>query len=246
MYKLNYKEHQVLKQAAYLIMQNHNNKEYNSDKQNKQFIKYNQTLQILYRKPQSELLDIIDRYQTYIEKQNNKKLIEHNQSHIIVNKLQNLTDQQVEQIATKLQQLEQIYYLDLNTDYNNKQFIKYNQTLQILYKTKTKEQLLDIIDRFQTYIEKQTNQKLIQHNQSQIMVPKLQNLTDQQVEQIATKLQELEQIYYLQLDTDYNSKQSIIRNYQQYLYYIRCNIELQPKETEEILIGNQELLERIN
>lgn len=160
MYKLNYKEHIILKQAAYLIMQNHNNKEYNSDKQ-------------------------------------------------------------------------------------NKQFIKYNQTLQILYKTKTKEQLLDIIDRYQTYIEKQNNQKLIQHNQSQIIVPKLQNLTDQQVEQIATKLQELEQTYYLQLDTDYNSKQSIIINYQQYLYYIRCNIELQPKETEEILIGNQELLERI-
>lgn len=160
MYKLNYKEHIILKQAAYLIMQNHNNKEYNSDKQ-------------------------------------------------------------------------------------NKQFIKYNQTLQILYKTKTKEQLLDIIDRYQTYIEKQTNQKLIQHNQSQIIVPKLQNLTDQQVEQIATKLQELEQIYYLQLDTDYNSKQSIIINYQQYLYYIRCNIELQPKEQQEILIGNQELLERI-
>ena len=50
MYKLNYKEHMILKQAAYLIMQNHNNKEYNSDKPNKQFIKYQQTLTILYRK----------------------------------------------------------------------------------------------------------------------------------------------------------------------------------------------------
>ena len=50
MYKLNYKEHMILKQAAYLIMQNHNNKEYNSDKKQKQFIKYQQTLTILYRK----------------------------------------------------------------------------------------------------------------------------------------------------------------------------------------------------
>ena len=33
-------------------MQNHNNKEYNSQKQNKQFIKYNQTLKLLYKKPQ--------------------------------------------------------------------------------------------------------------------------------------------------------------------------------------------------
>ena len=49
MYKLNYKEHMILKQAAYLIMQNHNNKEYNSDKPNKQFIKYNQTLTKQYR-----------------------------------------------------------------------------------------------------------------------------------------------------------------------------------------------------
>ena len=64
MYKLNYKEHMILKQAAYLIIQNHNNKEYNSDKQNKQFIKYNQTLAILYKNPKAELLDIIDRYLT--------------------------------------------------------------------------------------------------------------------------------------------------------------------------------------
>ena len=135
MYKLNYKEHQVLKQAAYLIMQNHNNKEYNSDKQNKQFIKYNQTLTILYRKPQSELLDIIDRYQTYIEKQNNNKLIEYNQSKIIIPKLQNITDKQLETITTKLQQLETIYYLQLDTDYNNKQSIleSYQQVLAYKY-----------------------------------------------------------------------------------------------------------------
>ena len=158
MYKLNYKEHIILKQAAYLIMQNHNNKEYNSDKQNKQFIKYNQTLQILYRKPQSELLDIIDRYQTYIEKQTNIKLIETNQSHIIVNKLKNITDQELERITTKLQQLEQLYYLDLNTDYTNKQSIleSYQQVLAYKYynipiqKRETEEILignLEILDK---------------------------------------------------------------------------------------------------
>ena len=159
MYELNYKEHIILKQAAYLIMQNHNNKEYNSDKQ-------------------------------------------------------------------------------------NKQFIKYNQTLQILYKTKTKEQLLDIIDKYQRHQEKQNNQKLIETNQSKIIVKKLQNISDQELENITTKLQQLEQIYYLQLDTDYTNKQSILQSYQQYLYYIRCNIELQLRETEETLIGNPELLEK--
>lgn len=158
MYKLDYKEHMILKQAAYLIMQNHNNKEYNSDKP-------------------------------------------------------------------------------------NKQFLKYNQTLQILYKTRTKVQLLDIIDRYQQHQEKQNNKKLIQHNQSQIIIPKLQNLTDQQVEQIATKLQELEEQYYLQLDTDYTNKQSILQSYQQLLYYKKYNIELQPKDNT-ILVGNTELLEK--
>ena len=159
MYKLNYKEHSILKQAAYRIMQNHNNKEYNSDKQ-------------------------------------------------------------------------------------NKQFIKYNQTLQILYKTKTKEQLLDIIYRYQNYQEKQNNEKLIQHNQSQIIITKLQNISDQELENITTKLQQLEQIYYLQLDTDYTNKQSILESYQQVLAYKYYNIPIQKRETEEILIGNLEILEK--
>ena len=160
MYKLNYKEHIILKQAAYLIMQNHNNKEYNSDKQ-------------------------------------------------------------------------------------NKQFIKYNQTLQILYKTKTKEQLLDIIDKYQQHQEKQNNQKLIETNQSKIIITKLQNITDQELEHIATKLQQLEQIYYLQLDTDYTNKQSILQSWQQVLAYKYYNISIPKKETEEtILIGNLELLDK--
>ena len=159
MYKLDYKQHQVLKQAAYLIMQHHNNKEYNSNKK-------------------------------------------------------------------------------------QKQFIKYNQTLQILYKTKTKEQLLDIIDKYLTTKEKQDNQKLIQHNQEHIIIHKLKNITDQQLEQITTKLQQLEQIYYLDFNTDYNNKQSILENYQQILAYKYYNIPIQKRETEEILIGNPELLDK--
>lgn len=160
MYKLNYKEHIILKQAAYLIMQNHNNKEYNSDKQ-------------------------------------------------------------------------------------NKQFIKYNQTLQILYKTKTKEQLLDIIDKYQRHQEKQNNQKLIETNQSKIIITKLQNISDQELENITTKLQQLEQIYYLQLDTDYTNKQSILQSWQQVLAYKYYNIKIERKENTELLIGNLELLDKI-
>lgn len=134
MYKLNYKEHNILKQAAFIIMKNYNQKQYNSDKPNKQFIKYNQTLQLLYKKPKEELLDIIDRYLTSQEKQNNKKLIQHNQSQIIIPKLQNLTNTQVEQIATKLQELEKHYYLQLDTDYNSKQSIIQSYQQLIAYK----------------------------------------------------------------------------------------------------------------
>lgn len=134
MYKLNYKEHIILKQAAFIIMKNYNQKQYNSDKPNKQFIKYNQTLQLLYKKSKEELLDIIDRYLTSQEKQNNKKLIQHNQSQIIIPKLQNLTDTQVEQIATKLQELEKHYYLQLDTDYNSKQSIIQSYQQLIAYK----------------------------------------------------------------------------------------------------------------
>jgi len=134
MYKLDYKEHIILKQAAFVIMKNYNNRQYNSDKPNKQFIKYNQTLQLLYKKPKEELLDIIDKYQRQQEKQNNKKLIQHNQSQIIIKKLQNLTDKQVEQLATRLQQLEELYYLQLDTDYTDKQSIIISYQQVIAYK----------------------------------------------------------------------------------------------------------------
>ena len=62
-------------------------------------------------------------------------------------------------------------------------------------------------------------QKLIETNQSKIIVKKLQNISDQELENITTKLQQLEQIYYLQLDTDYTNKQSILESWQQVLAY---------------------------
>jgi len=158
-YKLNYTEHNIIKQAAFKIMQHHNNQEYHSTK-------------------------------------------------------------------------------------TNKHYYKYQQVLTTLYKTKTTEQLQNIIDRFINQQQKQNNQKLIQHNQNQIIINKLKDLTDQQVAQLATTLQTLEQKYILQLDTDYNNKQSIIQSYQQVLAYKYYKIPLQLKPTQEILIGNLELLEK--
>ena len=118
-----------------------------------------------------------------------------------------------------------------------------NQELAILYK-KSKEELLEIIDSYLASQEKQNNKKLIQHNQSQIIIKKLQNLTDPQVEILAIKLQQLEELYYLQLDTDYTNKQSIITNYQQVIAYKKAGIQLEPRHPET-LIGNLELIERI-
>lgn len=121
------------------------------------------------------------------------------------------------------------------TQYKNKtkQYIKYNQTLAILYKTKTTNQLLDIIDQFTEAQLKQRNTKLIQHNQKQIITNKLKDVTPQQLERIKTRIQQLEEKYILQLDTDYNSKQSILESWQQILYYKEYHIRLELKETEE-------------
>ena len=163
MYKLDYKEHNILKQAAFVIMQHKNNIIYNSDK-----------------------------------------------------------------------------------PHNKKKFIKYNQTLAILYKTNTREQLLDIIDRYQRHQEKQNNKKLIQHNQSQVIIPKLENITDKQLERITQSIKQLEQNYYIDIDIDYTNKQSILQAYQQLMYYKHYNIPIQPRETEQpILIGNSEILEKV-
>ena len=129
-----------------------------------------------------------------------------------------------------------------SSDLNKKQYIKYNQTLQLLYK-KTTTQLLDIIDRYQTQQDKLNNKQLIEHNLNNIKVPRLRNLTDDQVQQLATRIQQLETKYYLYLDTDYTSKQSILESYQQLLAYKHYKIPIQQRLTEE-LIGNAELLER--
>ena len=146
MYKLNYQQHNILKQAAYIIMQNHNKTQYKN---------------------------------------------------------------------------------------KTKQYIKYNQTVAILYKTKTTNQLLDIIDQFTESKQKQQNIKLTQHNQKQIITNTLKDVTPQQLETIKTRIQHLEEKYILQLDTDYNSKQSILETWQQILYYKEYHIQLQLRETEE-------------
>lgn len=144
--------------------------------------------------------------------------------------------------------LKQIAFNNMQ-DYNKS--VKYNkalthtvnQELAILYK-KSKEELLEIIDSYLASQEQQNTEKLVQHKQSQIIIEKLQNLTDKQVEQLATRLQKLEELYYLQLDTDYTDRQSIIINYQQYMAYKKAGIKLEPRHPET-LIGNLELIERI-
>ncbi len=135
MYKLNYQQHNILKQAAFIIMQNHNNKEYNSQKQNKQFIKYNQTLKLLYKKPQQELLDIIDKYLEQQEIQNNQQQQELYDKQIIITQLKQPTPEQLNHMIVKLQELEKQYYLQLDIDYTDEQSIKlaYQQILYYNY-----------------------------------------------------------------------------------------------------------------
>lgn len=130
--------------------------------------------------------------------------------------------------------------------HNQKRFLKYNQTISILYKTKSKEQLLDIIHRYQKSQEKQDNKQQIDYNTKSIIIDKLKEVTDEQLNILIVKLQELESKYYLQLDTDYSDKYSVLRSYQQVLGYKTAGIELQPRPTEEELVGNMELLDSMN
>lgn len=119
-----------------------------------------------------------------------------------------------------------------------------NQELAILYKTNTKTQLLDIIDKYLEAQQKQDNKKLILTNQRNIILPQLKTITESQLEHITLELQELEKIHYLQLDTDYNSKQSIIESYQQVVYYKHYNIPIPKRKIEETLMGNLEILDK--
>ena len=134
-YKLDYKEYITIKQATYNIMKNYNNKIYNSNKQHKQYITYDKALNIILKKPKAELLDIIAEYHSVQEQTQHRKLLEHNQTQIINKNLINLTDQQIEHLSIQLQQLEEIYYLQLDTDYSDKQSIlkSYQQVLAYKY-----------------------------------------------------------------------------------------------------------------
>lgn len=85
--------------------------------------------------------------------------------------------------------------------------------------------------------------KLQEHNKKNIIIPKLKNITEQQLENIIQQLQQLEQQYYLDIDIDYTNKYSILKAYQQLAYYKHYNIQLQPKDNT-ILVGNTELLEK--
>lgn len=119
--KLTYIEYKILKQIAYQVMLQHN--------KTKQNITYQQTLVALMHKTQTQLISIIDRYTNSIAKQQNKKQIERYNSEIIIK-----TKLTKEKLSAYLKQLNTIYYLDLDIDYNNMHSMQLAYQQLIYYK----------------------------------------------------------------------------------------------------------------
>lgn len=135
------------------------------------------------------------------------------------------------------------YQLMIKYNKTHKQYINYEQTYNKVLKLPTKT-ILNLIAQYQELQYKKQNKQLTEHNQQEIIVKSLQNITDQQLEQITTQLQRLEELYDLQLDTDYTDKQSIIRNYQQVLAYKYYHIHIDKKQ-DITNYGNQDLYDTI-
>lgn len=133
-YKLDYKQYNTVKQIAYYTMLKHNNKIYNKQTTGK-YYKYQEVLTYFIKQPKTKLLDYITYFEEEQYKLNNNKLKDHNQNTIKVKRLKQITQQQLEQLITTIQQLEDKYILDLDTDYTNKQsiLVSYQQLLAYKY-----------------------------------------------------------------------------------------------------------------
>jgi hypothetical protein len=135
MYKVEYKDYIKVKQIAYVMMKAHNDKEYKKGGADKRFYTYKEVLSTIMRKDKEAILDLLEEYHNKIAAKENKKLIEYNDSTIIIARLKNITDAEVEHIKQQLIELERVYDLQLDTDYNDKHAVlmSYQQVLAYKY-----------------------------------------------------------------------------------------------------------------
>jgi len=164
-YNLTYQQHNQLKQAAYIMQKQYNQKLYRQPyNPNKQFITYKQAIAIINKKTKLQQLDILAQYQEYKYRQDNKKLIQYNKSIIIHKDLQNLNQEQINSIALNIQNLETIYQLDLDTNYQSNTSILLSYQQILAYKAaKIKPQLRrPELPQGQYYLDKLTDNQFNQ------------------------------------------------------------------------------------
>lgn len=166
-YKLTYKEYNIVRKIAFIVMQNKNNKIYNDktvDPASKRFYKYDEIYKAIIKKPTTEIQDLIDRYQEHQEKQ---ELIREGQ---VIQREQELKAHQ-EQVDKYFKRIQEIKTHNLETFINRIKGTPEERTKALnWFNTLSYAQQESVINKVDNYLFKQ------QHEETEIATSYIENM----------------------------------------------------------------------
>ena len=166
-YKLTYKEYNIVRKIAFIVMQNKNNKIYNDktvDPASKRFYKYDEIYKAIIKKPTTEIQDLIDRYQEHQEKQ---ELLREGQ---VIQREQELKAHQ-EQVDKYFKRIQEIKTHNLETFINRIKGTPEERTKALnWFNTLSYAQQESVINKVDNYLFKQ------QHEETEIATSYIENM----------------------------------------------------------------------
>lgn len=166
-YKLTYKEYNIVRKLAFIVMQNKNNKIYNDktvDPASKRFYKYDEIYKAIIKKPITEIQDLIDRYQEHQEKQ---ELLREGQ---VIQREQELKAHQ-EQVDKYFKRIQEIKTHNLETFINRIKGTPEERTKALnWFNTLTYDQQESVINKVDNYLFRQ------QHEEAEVATSYIENM----------------------------------------------------------------------
>lgn len=166
-YKLTYKEYNIVRKLAFIVMQNKNNKIYNDktiDPASKRFYKYDEIYKAIIKRPTTEIQDLIDRYQEHQEKQ---ELLREGQ---VIQREQELKAHQ-EQVDKYFKRIQEIKTHNLETFINRIKGTPEERTKALnWFNTLTYDQQESVINKVDNYLFRQ------QHEEAEVATSYIENM----------------------------------------------------------------------
>ena len=166
-YKLTYKEYNIVRKLAFIVMQNKNNKIYNDktvDPATKRYFKYDEIYKAIIKKPKAEIQDLVSKYLEHQEKQ---ELLREGQ---VIQREQELKAHQ-EQVDKYFKRIQEIKTHNLETFINRIKGTPEERTKALnWFNTLTYDQQESVINKVDNYLFRQ------QHEEAEVATSYIENM----------------------------------------------------------------------